>query len=53
MCRTMPSFVEPGVWVLPFGKLVQVTSAFVMNEADLAILKKFIREVLVTSVPEI
>ncbi|WP_175507800.1 hypothetical protein [Halomonas korlensis] len=53
MGRTMPSFVESGVWVLPFGKLVYVTSAYVMSEADLAILTKSIMKVLVTSVPEV
>jgi len=49
----MPSFVESGVWVLPLGKPVYVTPAYVMSEADLAILTKSILEVLGISVPEL
>ena len=33
-----PMFVERGVWVRPFGKLVYVMPPFVMGSADVATL---------------
>jgi len=35
MARIQPQFVEQGVWVRPFGKLVYVMPPYVMNERDL------------------
>ncbi|MBF0255949.1 MAG: adenosylmethionine--8-amino-7-oxononanoate transaminase [Gammaproteobacteria bacterium] len=36
MRRIQPAFVEAGVWVRPFGKLVYLMPPLVMDEADLA-----------------
>ena len=45
--RTIPhSFVERGVWVRPFGRLVYVMPAYVMSAADLATLTAAITEVV-------
>lgn len=38
MKTVQPLFVERGVWVRPFGKLVYVMPPFVMNDEDLATL---------------
>jgi adenosylmethionine-8-amino-7-oxononanoate aminotransferase len=38
MKRIQPLFVERGVWVRPFGKLVYCMPPFIMNDADLATL---------------
>ncbi len=35
MAQIQPKFVEQGVWVRPFGKLVYVMPPYVMNEQDL------------------
>ena len=29
------NFVEAGVWIRPFGKLIYIMPAYLMNEADL------------------
>jgi len=39
-------FVEQGVWIRPMGKVVYLTPAFVMDDADLARLTSAIRTVL-------
>jgi adenosylmethionine-8-amino-7-oxononanoate aminotransferase len=47
--RTIPqAFVSRGVWVRPFGRLVYVMPAFVMNDADLATLCAAMVEVVST-----
>ncbi|OQX49403.1 MAG: hypothetical protein B0D87_00550, partial [Candidatus Sedimenticola endophacoides] len=38
MRRIQPRFVEEGVWVRPFGRLVYLMPAFVMESDDLATL---------------
>ena len=38
MRRVQPMFVERGVWVRPFGKLIYAMPPYVMNSADVAIL---------------
>ena len=38
MAVVQPQFVEQGVWVRPFGKLVYLMPPFVMNDDDLAML---------------
>ncbi|QYZ67909.1 MAG: adenosylmethionine-8-amino-7-oxononanoate aminotransferase [Gammaproteobacteria bacterium (ex Lamellibrachia satsuma)] len=40
MKEIQPRFVEAGVWVRPFGKLVYLMPPFVMESEDLAILTK-------------
>lgn len=46
MRKIQPMFVEKGVWVRPFGKLVYVMPPFVMNETDLAFLTAAICDVV-------
>ncbi len=38
MVRMQPRFVEEGIWVRPFGKLVYVLPPYVMNDEDVATL---------------
>ncbi|WP_269717009.1 adenosylmethionine--8-amino-7-oxononanoate transaminase [Caulobacter sp. NIBR2454] len=40
------SFVDQGVWIRPFGKIVYLTPAFVVSDAELATLTAAIRTVL-------
>lgn len=40
MPTVQPMFVEEGVWVRPFGKLVYVLPPFVINDADLGFLTR-------------
>jgi adenosylmethionine-8-amino-7-oxononanoate aminotransferase len=40
------AFAEEGCWVRPMGKVVYLTPAFVMDEADLAVLTTAFRKVL-------
>ncbi|VFM95780.1 MAG: adenosylmethionine-8-amino-7-oxononanoate aminotransferase [Candidatus Kentron sp. G] len=40
MKRVQPRFVEQGVWVRPFGRLVYLMPAFIIDEADLETLTK-------------
>ncbi|MGE3771576.1 MAG: aminotransferase class III-fold pyridoxal phosphate-dependent enzyme, partial [Gammaproteobacteria bacterium] len=48
--RVLPRrFVERGVWVRPFGRLVYVMPPYVIDEADLATLTAAICEVVQTS----
>ncbi len=44
MQTIQPAFVEKGVWVRPFGKLVYVMPPFVIEQNDLATLTEAIRE---------
>jgi adenosylmethionine-8-amino-7-oxononanoate aminotransferase len=46
MRRVQPMFVEQGVWVRPFGKLVYLMPPFVMNDADLGTLTRAVSEVV-------
>ena len=46
MAWIQPRFVEEGVWVRPFGKLVYVMPPYVMNDADLATLTAAMRAVV-------
>jgi len=46
MARIQPAFVEKGVWVRPFGRLVYVMPPYCMDQEDLAMLTAAICEVL-------
>jgi len=46
MAVLQPKFVEYGVWVRPFGKLVYVMPAYVMRDDELSTLTKAIFEVI-------
>jgi len=48
LAEIQPRFVEAGVWVRPFGKLVYVMPPYVMNNADLTTLCSAIVQVLTT-----
>jgi adenosylmethionine-8-amino-7-oxononanoate aminotransferase len=42
-------FIERGVWIRPFGDIVYLTPAFTISEADLDVLMRTIRDVLVAA----
>jgi len=46
MKTVQPQFVEHGVWVRPFGRLVYLMPPFVMGDADLAILTAAVTDVV-------
>jgi adenosylmethionine-8-amino-7-oxononanoate aminotransferase len=46
MQLAQPMFVEQGVWVRPFGKLVYLMPPFVINDVDLATLTRAVSEVV-------
>ena len=46
MPRVQAMFVEQGVWVRPFGRLVYLMPPFVMNDADLGFLTAAVTEVV-------
>jgi len=46
MAHIQPAFVEKGVWVRPFGRLVYVMPPYCMEQEDLAVLTAAICEVL-------
>ncbi len=46
MARIQPLFVEHGVWVRPFGKLVYLMPPFVIDQADLKVLTDAVYAVL-------
>ncbi|MGI9228447.1 MAG: adenosylmethionine--8-amino-7-oxononanoate transaminase [Gammaproteobacteria bacterium] len=49
MQQIMPLFVERGVWVRPFGKLIYVMPPYIISAADLAQLTDAIHEVITLS----
>ncbi len=46
MGRIQPAFVEAGIWVRPFGKLVYVMPPYIINDEELAHLTRGIYNVL-------
>jgi len=40
MAEIQTAFVEQGVWVRPFGRLVYVMPPYIMEDQDLAVLTK-------------
>ncbi len=46
VARMQREFVERGVWVRPFGKLVYLMPPFVINDADLGALTGAVVDVL-------
>jgi adenosylmethionine-8-amino-7-oxononanoate aminotransferase len=48
MKRVQPRFVERGVWVRPFGRLVYLMPPYVIGEEDLAALTQAVVEVVST-----
>lgn len=46
MRRVQPAFVEQGVWIRPFGRLVYVMPPFVIEQDDLALLTRAVRRVV-------
>lgn len=46
MTKIQPAFVEHGIWVRPFGKLVYVMPAYIMNDDQIATLGNEIYKVL-------
>ncbi len=46
MKSVQPQFVEHGVWIRPFGKLIYLMPAFVMEDADLKALTNAIYQVV-------
>jgi len=52
MQTVQPMFVEQGVWVRPFGKLVYLMPPFVMGDDDLAVLTAAVTIVVAALVVE-
>jgi adenosylmethionine-8-amino-7-oxononanoate aminotransferase len=48
MQTLQPRFVEAGVWVRPFGKLVYLMPPFIIDEPDLATLTRAVTEIVET-----
>lgn len=48
MARVQPAFVERGVWVRPFGKLVYVMPPYVMTAEDLSLVTSAMVDVVAT-----
>jgi adenosylmethionine---8-amino-7-oxononanoate aminotransferase len=46
MNRLKRAFVDRGVWIRPFGRIVYLTPAFVIGEAELAVLTEAVVDVL-------
>ena len=46
MKTIQPRFVERGVWVRPFGKVIYLMPAYIINEADLALLTSAVVDVV-------
>jgi adenosylmethionine-8-amino-7-oxononanoate aminotransferase len=46
MARVQPAFVERGVWLRPFGKLVYTMPPYVIEPADLSCITRAMREVI-------
>jgi len=40
------AFAVKGAWIRPMGKVIYLTPAFIIDEADLALLTRAIRETL-------
>lgn len=51
MKEIQPRFVEAGVWVRPFGKLIYLMPPFIMEHEDLATLTKAVVEVVRSTSP--
>jgi len=49
MKRIQPRFVEEGVWVRPFGRLVYLMPAFIIDESDVKILTDAVVQVVSAS----
>jgi len=46
MKTLQPRFVEAGVWVRPFGKLIYLMPPFIIEEADLSILTRAVTNIV-------
>jgi len=46
MRKIQPAFVEQGVWVRPFGKLVYLMPPFIISEADIRVLTEAVYNVI-------
>ena len=46
MKTIQPMFVDAGVWIRPFGKLVYLMPPYIIDEADLAALTTAVHQVL-------
>jgi adenosylmethionine-8-amino-7-oxononanoate aminotransferase len=51
MRSIQPRFVEKGVWVRPFGKLVYVMPPYIISDEDLDYLTTAIRAVIADEYP--
>ena len=48
MQTVQPGFVDAGVWVRPFGRLIYLMPAYIISEGDLAILTSAVNDVVAT-----